>query len=583
MKVRRLMSFALSVFLTLVPINPNVAFAGAGSQGERIFVKEVTERSFKTLAEQGFPMYVSSDAEVEGRLPSSQDAQDKGELLAFLDAEDEGKFPPSLATEDKGELSTSTSLEAEDNGELSTSTSLEAEDKGELSTSTSLEAETNEELSSLTSTAMEDEEFSKADPEDMLAEAPTVYPVKVGYRTVNSVNKDDVLSDGGSVKYEPASRDKRAKITLNNLNYTEYVYPHTGDSVKTSFIKADEYIDLVLKGSNVINLELFEGYRSSDMIAMSGIEVRKLYCSGDAGAVLSINIDASKPTDNLGSLICILTKDEAVFDNVNINMNIKGKSKYAGGINKSLGDQLIIIRNSNINITTSVGYNDKLGSLGYFDGSIYAISGEGCSIESSQLVLNAHSEGGYVKDRVDVAGIINLLDSLYISGNSNVLIKSDKDAIEVADNVNIKDNYNIDLTGRVKFDRGSDSAINFNNVGPNSSFIVRHNSPVLFCSEYEEEGKVDFTAPDEAAVLSGNDEGSLNLVDKAYWKKLFYYKSNPTAYPGFKVLKVTYKNKAGFNSNGGLGSMADVLVPHNEKYTLPNCIFTPPSGKRFKA
>ena len=81
----------------------------------------------------------------------------------------------------------------------------------------------------------------------------------------------------------------------------------------------------------------------------------------------------------------------------------------------------------------------------------------------------------------------------------------------------------------MKFDRESDSAINFNNVGPNSSFIVRHNSPVLFCSEYEEEGKVDFTAPDEAAVLSGNDEGSLNLVDKAYWKKLFYYKLNPTA------------------------------------------------------
>ena len=318
MKVRRLMSFALSVFLTLVPINPNVAFAGTGSQGEQIFAKEVTERSFETLAEQGFPMYVSSDAEDEGRLVPSQDAQDKGELVAFLDAEDEGTLPPALGTEDKEELLTSRSLEAEDNGELSTSTSLEAEDKGELSTSTSLEAETNEELSSLTSTAMEDEEFSKADLEDMLAEAPTVYPVKVGYRTVNSVNKDDVLSDGGSVKYEPASRDKRAKITLNNLNYTEYVYPHTGDSVKTSFIKADEDIDLVLKGSNVINLEPFEGYRSSDMIAMSGIEVRKLYCSGDAGAVLSINIDASKPTDNLGSLICILTKDEAVFDNVNI-------------------------------------------------------------------------------------------------------------------------------------------------------------------------------------------------------------------------------------------------------------------------
>lgn len=107
---------------------------------------------------------------------------------------------------------TSTSLEEEDKGELSMSTSLETEDKGELSTSTSLEAENNEELSALTSTAMEDEEFSKADPEDMLAEAPTVYPVKVGYRTVNSVNKDDVLSDGGSVKYEPQAVIKEPRL-----------------------------------------------------------------------------------------------------------------------------------------------------------------------------------------------------------------------------------------------------------------------------------------------------------------------------------------------------------------------------------
>lgn len=69
MKVRRLMSFALSVFLTLMPINPNMAFAGAGSRGEQTFAKEVTERSFETLAEQGFSMYVSSDAEGEGELP----------------------------------------------------------------------------------------------------------------------------------------------------------------------------------------------------------------------------------------------------------------------------------------------------------------------------------------------------------------------------------------------------------------------------------------------------------------------------------------------------------------------------------
>ena len=107
---------------------------------------------------------------------------------------------------------TSTSLEEEDKGELSMSTSLETEDKGELSTSTSLEAENNEELSALTSTAMEDEEFSKADPEDMLADGSTTYDIWVIGRKVTSANKDDVLGDGGSVKYEPQAVIKEPRL-----------------------------------------------------------------------------------------------------------------------------------------------------------------------------------------------------------------------------------------------------------------------------------------------------------------------------------------------------------------------------------
>ena len=227
MKVRRLMSFALSVFLTLIPINPNVAFAGVGSQGKQIFAKGVTERSFETLAEQGFPMSLSSDAEDEGRLVPSQDAQDKGELLAFLDAEDEGKLPPSLGTEDKVELSTSTSLEAEN----------------------------NEELSALASTAMEDEEFSKADPEDMLADGSGHYPSLVKGRYITPANKDDVLGDGGSVKYEPASGGQRAKLILNNATINKDISLIPASAKHYAAIQIREEIDLILKGENVINIK----------------------------------------------------------------------------------------------------------------------------------------------------------------------------------------------------------------------------------------------------------------------------------------------------------------------------------------
>ena len=257
MKVKKLMSFALSVFLTLVPINPNVAFAGTGSQVEQKFTKEVEEASFETLAEQDLPMSVSLDAEGEGKLVPSQDAQDKGELLASLDAEDEGKFPPSLATGDKVELSTSTSLEAED--------------KGKLSTSTSVETENNEELSSLTSTAAKDEEFSKADPEDMLADGSSDYNVMVKGRWITPANKDDVLGDGGKVKYVPASGGQRARLILNGATINDDTNGIAASELNYAAIQTLEEIDLILNGKNDICVRSFDSSDTQNLENLVGI------------------------------------------------------------------------------------------------------------------------------------------------------------------------------------------------------------------------------------------------------------------------------------------------------------------------
>ena len=605
MKVRRLMSFALSVFLTLIPINPNVAFAGAGSQVDQKFTKEVEKASFETLAEQDLPMSVSLDAEGEGKLVPSQDAQDKGELIAFLDAEDEGELHTSLATEDKGELSTSTSLEAEDKGELSTSTSLEAEDKGELSTSTSLEAkdkgelstptsleaENNEELSSLTSTAAEDEEFSKADPEDMLADGSTTYDIWVIGRKVTSANKDDVLGDGGSVKYVPASGGQRARLILNNATINDDTNGLAASAINYSAIQTLDEMDLILNGKNDICVRSFDSSDTENLENLVGIVGGKnIYISG--GGSLSIDVDSEEAPKKLWRTAGVWVNPgyNVSFNGVKIDVAVHGKTQRAIGILNCCD-----ISDSDIEVFTDVAYNEKIVAAPDPDRYVHAIRNENpdkvFNIKSSKIDIHIEPGTGLAVGEASLRGIVNLSKSLNISGDTSISTKNTLNGIYTS-GLNIKDKYKIDLEGSVVL--GYDDAkgvgvenvgINFENISPGAYFIAKkgYKQGILFCSNKVPEGAAKFKIASKALVLAGASEETAVPVTKDELGNLIRYYINPSAPDNVGFIKIGYKCNISFNEGGGSGTVYDVQVIEGSKYTLPSCEFSAPYGMRFKA
>ena len=577
MKVKKLMSFALSVFLTLIPINPNVAFAGTGSQGEQIFAKEVTERSFETLAEQGLPMSVSLDAEGEGDLAPSRDAQDEGELLAFLDAEDEGELHTSLATEDKGELSTSTSLEAED--------------KGELSTSTSLEAENDEELSALTSTAMEDEEFSKADPEDMLADGLTTYDIWVRNIRITSSNKDDVLGDGGKVKYVPASGGQRAKLILNNATINDDTNGMNPSWNLYAAIEAGEEIDLILNGKNDICVRSFDSSDTQNLEYLVGIfGIKNIYISG--GGSLSVDVDSEEAPKKLWSTEGIWIKSvyNVSFNGVKIDVAVHGKTQQAYGIANCCD-----ISDSDIEVFTDVAYNEKIVAAPslyrYVDGIRNENEDKAFNIKSSKIDIHIEPGTGLTADEAYLEGIINLSKSLNISGDTSINTKNTLTGIYTS-GLNIKDRYKIDLEGSVKLGYNDakgvgveNVGINFENISPGAYFIAKngYNEGILVCTNNVPEGAAKFKIPSKAMVLAGASEETAVAVAKDELGNLIRYYINPSAPNNVGFIKIGYKCNISFNESGGSGTVYDVQVMEGSKYTLPSCEFSAPYGMRFKA
>ena len=563
MKVRRLMSFALSVFLTLIPINPNVAFAGAGSQVDQKFTKEVEKASFETLAEQDLPMSVSLDAEGEGKLVPSQDAQDKGELIAFLDAEDEGELPPSLATEDKEELSTSTSLEAEN----------------------------DEELSSITSTAAEDEEFSKADPEDMLADGSGHYNVWVKGIRITPANKDDVLGDGGSVKYEPASGGQRARLILNNATINDDTNGLAASAINYAAIKTLDEMDLILNGKNDICVRSFDRSNTENLENLVGIIGHKnIYISG--GGSLSIEVDSEEAPKKLWRTAGVWanTVYNVSFNGVKIDVAVHGKTQRAIGILNCCD-----ISDSDIEVFTDVAYNEKIVAAPDPDRYVNGIRNENAdkvfNIKSSKIDIHIEPGTGLAGGEASLRGIVNLSKSLNISGDTSISTKNTLIGIYTS-GLNIKDRYKIDLEGSVVMTCNDtvgvgveNVGINFENISPGTYFIAKkgYKQGILFCSNKVPEGAAKFKIASKALVLAGASEETAVPVTKDEIGNLIRYYINPSAPNNVGFIKIGYKCNISFNEGGGSGTVYDVQTVEGSKYTLPNCEFSAPYGMRFKA
>lgn len=86
-----------------------------------------------------------------------------------------------------------------------------------------------------------------------------------------------------------------------------------------------------------------------------------------------------------------------------------------------------------------------------------------------------------------------------------------------------------------------------------------------------------FTAPKDKVFKSWNTQANGQGTNKNAGEKLVITK-NTDIFAIWKPVEVTIK----FNANGGTGTMADVKKNKGEKYTLPECTFTAPGGKKFK-
>ncbi|MBQ9535521.1 MAG: InlB B-repeat-containing protein [Clostridia bacterium] len=104
--------------------------------------------------------------------------------------------------------------------------------------------------------------------------------------------------------------------------------------------------------------------------------------------------------------------------------------------------------------------------------------------------------------------------------------------------------------------------------------------------------KVEFVKTDGSQSISGyySDEGYVyksfgyhadylgTWRIRAYYTETEYISSNP-----FTLYHPTYTFNISFNADGGTGSMSPASITPGDYYTLPECGFTPPAGKRFYA
>ena len=437
-----------------------------------------------------------------------------------------------------------------------------------------------ESLIGTSSDAQSGDEFSKPDADDMLGEAPIEYPVWIKDRLVTSENKDDVFGDG-KVKYEPASGGERAKLSLNGVNFSVNATGAMAGSYYGCIVAGGD-IDINLQGNNVMNIK---SEADSKVSALLGMYVMgEINISG--GGSLTINIDTETCDEYLSGIIGIMCNPNSTFQDVNITVNMKG---FAGGacgifVNPFIAgeNEALNIMNSDINIKSRVGYNDKLNGEGAKE--VVLINADNiCTIESSKINLELKEREGLTKDEAELAGIAFLSgkEELYILGETAISINSSEYSIR-AKEIYPEGNYKVDLSGKLAVSKGSAiSGIEFITKG--SWFVVRDEEAALVCDASIDAGSADFRVPDGAVVLAGANEDSAQPIAKGDFNKLFKYENNPAAYPGYKFIKVVYLCDISFNANGGSGEMPSTQILSGTKYPLPACAFTPPSGKVFKA
>lgn len=372
------------------------------------------------------------------------------------------------------------------------------------------------------------------------------YDLRVGGVYVTKENRDDILGDGGSVKFSPKSRT----LTLTNATIDT---DKTGVYSFGSILSGNNNLTIILNGNNVFNVDSTK--------SASGISGEELDLTITGSGRLDINLSS---TDISTGIFALKTK----IQSTKVYINDKRTNNYFTGIySKDM--------NINKSVLKMKGYSSKKEFKG-ITSEIYLADGSLNIINSEVSIDSGYSTG--VSD-----GIILKYKENTIARDSNIhidLSKSNNGGIGIWSEYTMWGGKLVILGPRTS--PGSDGGYAFRIT---RNFVLVDEPYVAFKGDpYVKEIKDDSHRFDYY-----NFENVEKFVSKEYDGKLEKFEGkmsdifhrdnyqymiigNDKDRPTFKVT---------YDPNFGTGEMEPGEFLYETDTTLPNNKFTPPEGHEF--
>jgi|GEM_PF-4123368 len=378
-----------------------------------------------------------------------------------------------------------------------------------------------------------------------LTGGPTAYDIWVGGTRVTDANKGDVLSDGGSVVFTPASGPNDARLTLTGATINGAPSPLNPSS--TAVITS--LIDLVMEVNGVNTLA---GTDSATLVSF-GISAEKLTLEGTG----TLNVSAGKAGGNSFGI-------------------------YA--------DSDLIITGGTVNVTSdeAAGY-----SYGLFIGNGVSISGGMVSVTAgdapagNSMAISASSVSITDGTVTAIGNDLGYITNPDISGYTNPTV-----TVNTAATATGASAWNgTDALG------GTGSTFKYVKVEPGTPAVVLDSIAITTPptktvytegESFDPAGMVVTATYDDAstAPVTGytcTPAGALSVSDTTITVSYTEGGITRTANVTVTVNPAPTIYTVSFNANGGSGTMTGATAVGGTAYTLPINGFAAPTTKQFKA
>lgn len=369
--------------------------------------------------------------------------------------------------------------------------------------------------------------------------APAKYKVWVQGVQVTDGNKDDVLDDGGSVKFTPATEEEAAKLTLTDANITGAQQP--GNSQYTAGIYSDIDLTLELVGDSTIT-------GTPAAWSSRGIGGRYLTITGS------------------GALdITTATSGYSVAINVNfLTMESGTVTATAGKAAGKTGTSTAIY--SNWGVTIAGGYLTAVGGEAETSHGIVTAPASSIKIEVNGGTVTAIGNNRGFSKEPDLSGYTDPAVTVNTAATA-----------EGATAWN-----GTDALG------GEDSSFKYVHIEPKALTSITITTPPDK-TEYMDGESFDPTGMVVTATY--NDGSTAEITDYTFEPSgaltsddteiTITYTENGVTVTVTVSITVRATCTVTFDPNGGTGQMEPVSVMAGDEYVLPKCTFRAPSGMQF--